>query len=172
MWIYNTDNEKLDNFVNQNYIEQKFTNPDKTITTIHVLKYDLKLYELSYDTFQENDFFQAIYKTLIYKNEKLKIKKTTIPLPNLRGVSDNFDNILNEYYAINFDFFDDLKLINVEYKDYETLKKISEKGETTIFSIIPLNIFWRSLNNINILFDKNEFKTLNYVVGNNLVKKQ
>jgi hypothetical protein len=70
---YNTDNEKLDNFVNQNYIEQKFTNPDKTITTIHVLKYDLKLYELSYDTFQENDFFQAIYKTLIYKNEKLKI---------------------------------------------------------------------------------------------------
>ena len=79
---------------------------------------------------------------------------------------------MNEYYAINFDFFDDLKLINVEYKDYETLKKISEKGETTIFSIIPLNIFWRSLNNINILFDKNEFKTLNYVVGNNLVKKQ
>ena len=169
---YNTENENLKNFVNQNYIEQKFTNPDKTITTIHVLKYDLKLYELSYDTFQENDFFQAIYKTLIYKNEKLKIKKTTIPLPNLRGVSDNFDNILNEYYAINFNFFDDLKLINVEYKDYETLKKIFEKGETTIFSIIPLNIFWRSLNNINILFAKNEFKTLNYVVGNNLVKKQ
>ena len=79
---------------------------------------------------------------------------------------------MNEYYAINFDFFDDLKLINVEYKDYETLKKIFEKGETTIFSIIPLNIFWRSLNNINILFAKNEFKTLNYVVGNNLVKKQ